>query len=106
MKMLKLGALWVQTSKKSGNKYLSGKLSDGVKIVILPNETKASNKSPSHYIFLAEVEQGEKKAYPKKEYNRPAPKQVEAFEQHEPDAPHPVEAFENSLPDGDDNIPF
>jgi len=112
MKMLKLASLWLKTSKK-GERYLTGTLYKGhdgrlVNIVILQNETKQSEKSPSHHIFLSEI-LPEKQAWSRKPETKerrpfipkakPAPAQTEVFDQHPDDAPHPVEAFETGEPD-------
>lgn len=125
--MLKLASLWTKTSKK-GTKYLTGTLYKGhdgrmVNIMILPNTTKQSEKSPTHHVFLSEVlpeKQGWQKKPETKERKPFIPKakapeaQAEAFDQHPTDAPHPVEEFENfepigsSIPDypGNEEPPF
>lgn len=51
--MEKLGALWIQKSKKSGKKYLKGKIGK-VSIVVFENEQKQSEKSPDYKIFRSE----------------------------------------------------
>lgn len=119
--MLKLASLWTKTSKK-GTKYLTGTLYKGhdgrmVNIMILPNTTKQSEKSPTHHVFLSEV-LPEKQAWQKKPETKErkpfipkaknenvktrkpaAPAQAEAFDQHPTDAPHPVDSFESFEPD-------
>jgi len=114
--MLKLASLWAKTSKK-GTRYLTGTLYKGhdgrlVNILILPNETKGSEKAPSHHVFLSEIlpeKQAWQKQPAKVKERRPfipkakaAPAQTEEFDQHPDDAPHPVDDFEFVQPDSEE----
>lgn len=108
--MIKIAALWKQKTQK-GTGYLSGKLGEGVRIMIFQNNQQQSEKSPTHYVYLAEVEKKEggwQKKKPQQkgdDFMGAAPKKAYA-EQAPQDAPHPVAAFENATPIEDDDIPF
>jgi hypothetical protein len=58
--MLKLTGLWASETK-NGDKMLAGKLSPMARIVILPNKFKKNPTDPDYYLFIAAVDNGEKR---------------------------------------------
>lgn len=56
---LELASLWCNVSEKTGNKYLSGKLIDGTKLIGFFNKVEEGSKKPNVLIYLNESEGSE-----------------------------------------------
>jgi len=52
-------ALWWNTSKKDGKKYLSGSFGPNNKIMLFPNQFKKEDKHPDYKMFIVKKERKE-----------------------------------------------
>lgn len=50
--MILLGGLWLNTSQ-NGNKYMSGRLGLGGKLLIFKNTNKTTDNQPDYMLYLA-----------------------------------------------------
>ncbi len=52
-------ALWWNTSKKDGKKYLSGSFGPNNKVMLFPNQFKKEDKHPDYKMFMVKKERKE-----------------------------------------------
>jgi len=105
--LLKLAGLWEKTSAK-GNRYLIGKLTPHVKIVILPNTRKNSDSDPDFQLFVQQDERktgnGERQSSSQRQpKSKPASGEMEAYGRFYGKTTEPAGTAE---PEFNDEIPF
>lgn len=55
-------ALWSNTSRKDGKKYLAGSFGPNNKIMIFPNQHKKEDKHPDYRMFIVKREKKEEQS--------------------------------------------
>jgi len=59
--MIRLGGLWQNKTKKTGEMFLSGTFSPGVAMFVFKNKNKKEDKHPDYVLCIAQKEPKEKK---------------------------------------------
>jgi len=66
--MIKIGALWLQTSK-DGKKFMTGNFGDA-KLVVMKNDYKTTDNHPDYIVYIAEVQKDSRTPKERKEDKR------------------------------------